>query len=660
MNPYQYLLYRRGFVFSESPVSPPHETWPLKQVSSFWFSYDPITPCHLIQQDDGWCLLFGVVNDLFNPEMGGHKLTQSLLTQFIRSDDAFCEMLDGLTGRFLLVVSNCHTTRVYQDACGMRSVFYSTEERILSSHLELLVDQMQHPAIPQFHLLNLLEKYTSYHLPGNITPYHHVYWLTPNTCLDLKTLSVRRFFPREPLVEGDPDRIYDEVIALATRQAEFFVRHYRTLVSLSGGRDSRLTLAFLRDVRDEVQFYTYFKSCDLGMDEMNSQVLLRDKQLAGDIARNLRLNHQFVELDYAQQTSAAYGHFVAVMARNTYQHHNYYLAWKYLHCIPPESLHINSLHQGNTRLVFKNRTWMFDQMNLEAMAVRYHRDAAEDPDVKAYFRRYAAVTQFDQILNWNPFDLFHWEYRKGIWAPTVLLEADAAFDTICLFGNRYLLNKLFQLPESHLIEDRDFWEIFRRRWPILMFWPVNNEPAPLYTFPVGGLSLEGCSVEGRSIEGARLNTYRKSEEDGILFYLNRNPPKKGDQVVFSKPLEIEPGQGYYLACEITSPCTRLSLKRNMHYTVTLGSQLVCREDVAAWGGTNLIQILFEAQGAIMPLTVAVTAQQDCGPLRSGSVARVFIQHITLRPMPYHGIVRARCSSPFSTLAVPDFNREDLI
>lgn len=631
----------------------------MKRIQSFWFSYDPIAPCAIIEQDQGGCLLLGMANDLLDPVMDSQKLALSLLVRFLRSEEDFYKLLDRLTGRFLVVVSNGYTTQVYQDACGMRNVFYSTQDRILSSHLELLVDQMQERPTPQRHLLNYLQKYTSYYLPGNITPYENVYWLTPNTTLDLEDMSVSRFFPREPLVEGKPEVIYDEVVDLLTRQAEFIVRRYRTLISLSAGTDSRSTLALLRDVRDGTRFFTYFKSCDLGKDEMNARVLLQDKITARDIARNLRLNHTLVDVDYAQQDSPDYCNFASVMARNTYQHHNFYLAWKCLQSLPSNHLHIFSMHQGIPKRIYLQKVDLLDEITSSSMAYCYHRDAADDSEVENHFSEFAAVTQLDQNLNWNPYDLFYWEYRMGVWAPTVPLESDAAFDTFCLFNNRFLLNKIFELPESHLQEYRIYSEIYKRKWPILAYWTINDGPSPIHQFPVGGLSLDDCSLVGRSAEGDRLNVYRRSSEDGILFYLNLNPPKKGDHVTFTKPLTTIPGQGYFLAFKIVSPYVRPGYTGRMRINFLLGNRLIGWEDVADWGQTNLIQILFEAQAETTPMTVEVAAQKDCEKWSWGSAARVFVHEINFHPISYQGDMRANCSSPFSELAVRGFTRDDI-
>lgn len=657
-NPYLNLLYKRGFVLADRPVNSPHTHWPVRQLPGYWLCYDPLNSLTVVEHEDRWCALLGMVIDVFDPELTPQQIVSNLVKHACSSYTAFLDYLDYLNGRFILILGDRIEARLYQDACGMRSVFYSTEHCLVSSHLDLLSKFLSKAMIDE-NIIEYIAKYSSYHLPGFFTPIQNTRILTPNTSLNLSNRQVERFFPREPLSPKHPDQVFDTVDRLLSVQADLLSRNFQLMVSLTAGLDSRTTLALFKKVRDQVLFFTYFKSNESGLDEMNSDVLQQDKKIAQEIATNLDLHHILIELDYQNQDGRAYQQFQQVMNRNTYLHHNHYLAKEYLDKLPHDRLHIRS----NINEIFRNfyqkqiKTPMPAGFPPETMAFCYSNKARHDEKIQEYFAHFAAIVGFDEIYNYDPFDMFYWEYRLGHWHANLLLESDNAHNTYCLFNNRIILKTILSLPRSLLAENYILHRLIDKHWPLLRYWPINFDKKGDELFSFGEINLEDGEVFASTAEGDPIPFYITHKGHRALFYIDVNAPKKGDHLVFRKRIPVETGSGYLMVLGIQSPYERRKLRGRMEYLVKLDGVEICYEDIADWSQLNLIQIVFQAQSNECVLEVEIRALRDCETWNWGRAAKVVVQSVSLQEIDYYGKTMATHSSPFTKQAVEKFPNE---
>ncbi len=94
-------------------------------------------------------------------------------------------------------------------------------------------------------------------MPANYSPVENVLVLTPNTFLDSKNKTVVRFWPRENLENNTLDNVVESVIKYTDIQLKLLKNKYKIINSLSGGMDSRRTLALLKEHVDDITFFTY-------------------------------------------------------------------------------------------------------------------------------------------------------------------------------------------------------------------------------------------------------------------------------------------------------------------------------------------------------------------------------------------------------------------
>ena len=651
-NPFYSLLYKRGFILADRPVDGPHPHWPVTELPGYWLCYDPLNSLIVVKHEDHWCALLGMVLDIFDPGLSPDHIVSTLIQKASVSFTAFLDYFDTLSGRFLLILGNDKEAKIFQDACGMRSVFYSTEHHITASHAQLLTSYLPNSCIDE-RFAGLLDRYTPFYLPGFFTPYKNVRALTPNTCLNITTLSIERFFPREPLEEQGPQEVFDYVDQLVFRQANYLSENSPLMVSITAGLDSRMTLSLLKDVRSQIQFFTYYKTNNNGLDTMKSPVLLRDKEVAQSIARNLELNHQVIEVNYDKQSAEEYRLFEQMMNRHTFMHHNHYLAKMYLDQLPPKRLHIRSNIHGVFRYYYRGikSIRLPESISPYTMALCYSQEAAKEARIQEYFTEFFHTTQFQQMYNYPPYDMLYWEYRLGTWHANLLLESDISHETFCLFNNRTLLKTMLSLPSRFHEEDYVLHRLVDKHWPVLKYWPINDKRNDDSLFAFGMLNRNDGEVIAHSSKGEKTPVFFKQLNGHALFHLDINAPEKGDRLVFRKPIAVENGQGYKLSLVVQSPYEKRTLQGRIEYAVKLGGVEIIKEDIAAWDQPNLIQVVFTAADPQCVLEVEIRVLKDCEEKNWGRAAKIVVQSVHLKKVNYRDKIKANASSPFSQLSV---------
>jgi len=471
--------------------------------------------------------------------------------------------------------------------------------------------------------------------------------------------KIKRFFPREPLGQEEGLSVYSEIEPLMISQIEKLVERFQLLTSLSAGLDSRATLALLKKYVGEVLFFTYFKENDDGLDVMNSQTLAKDYQTASDITQNLRLNLVPLPLDYKELKTNDYKEFDFILKKNTFLHHNHYLAWQYFNKLPKNGLHLRSNVNEIFKGFYRGLQTLPQSINAENMAACYSKKAIGDTFIQSCFQNFIETVDFDAHYNYDPYDLFYWEYRLGIWHSSVLLESDVSHDTFCLFNNRWILTKILSLPPTILDEHYFLHQVINNKWPVLNYWPINGDDGKSKPLLQDGINLQNAVIEGFSLSDEPLPVYSKKDNDQALFYLDVNAPEKGDRVSFTLDLPVVPEQGYFLTLLLRSPYLRRKLRGRMRYEIILDNMLIGSEDIADWNNENQIQIVFQAEKEICELKIRVCAQTDCEPWHWGIAGKIIIGRMELKKNDYKGLKKANATSPFTMISVESLLAKEL-
>ena len=154
------------------------------------------------------------------------------------------EGLYDVGGRFLVLSHHDGRLMVHGDACGTRAVFAmpGTSGTWLASQPHLLethAGARRDPAVDQL----LWDSPGADCWPGDLTPFPGVRMLLPNHRLDLADGIPERFWPLAPIEQRSTERTAHEMAAILKGLVEAVMRRGPVTVALTGGYDSRITLA---------------------------------------------------------------------------------------------------------------------------------------------------------------------------------------------------------------------------------------------------------------------------------------------------------------------------------------------------------------------------------------------------------------------------------
>lgn len=442
------------------------------------FSHDPGQATELIRASntDHWILVHGLCLYAGEDERdlsSGQRLIEALTV----GRESFLDLLDVLGGRHIVLAGDSSSFALYQDATGMRSVYFSAEAELVASHAHLVNEIQEHAArTPDQGCNGFLKSWDR-------TPWLGISGLLPNHELSVPEFSVTRFFPRGEnayRLWTMADRVTAYLALFKNEWRQFEKRGFDPVLSITGGNDSRTNLALLSERAEGVRTFTYAASKDIKSAWADSTRL--DRQIVEEIKDCIPLDHRFFEVRASDRKSDQIPR--DILARNTLGNHGSWLLPYYLSNFPEENvIHI----RGNTYGVYKAPWHAAEDNNhiaglrtLHRMLTRGDRGHEAPESREAHFMDGVRRWQYDgDIFGYHRNELLYWEMRLGRWASEIYNETDLAFPTFDPTNVRRMLEIAlsFTLEEKR---DKVFQsEVVNAAYPLLNF-PGKNQPENLY------------------------------------------------------------------------------------------------------------------------------------------------------------------------------------
>lgn len=210
--------------------------------------------------------------------------------------EAYRECFDQLTGVFFFAVIENDSVTAACDCAGMLGANYAVinSAKCFSAYSQLIADIY---GLKEDVYVSKLKKSKLFHwygwyLPGDLTPYSEVKRIVPNTEVRVcDNVSINRFFPRKPYEEVSGTAYDTQVKAICTVMnntmkliADKWKKPY---ISLTGGTDSKTTLACANGVQDSFKYFSYIS---LPREET-------DALAAQKICKSLGLEHHIYRID---------------------------------------------------------------------------------------------------------------------------------------------------------------------------------------------------------------------------------------------------------------------------------------------------------------------------------------------------------------------------
>ena len=623
------MKFKRGYVFAEASEDIQIDTkamgWSTLSFCNYELHYDPLNKAVKYEDENNSFLILGYAIDLIHNTSNLSDICKHMVSRVSESESSLFEYLDYLSGRYLIIYNYDNQMKILSDATGMMSIVYSKTHKIISSHVKLASTITK--AAPNDKIQESWKaKYGGHYIPGHFTPYSDIYFLTPNTYFNITNDKVVRFFPRKELEMLPVDNIVNDISDLVKNQLHILHKDFQHIIfSLTAGIDSRTTLALSKEMAKDIDFFTYYK-----IDENNNlpvKSLEIDKIVVEDIVYNLGLKHKFLPLKL-EDTSTDFRNFAEIIKDNVIKPHNFKLAKFYHNQFSDQDIHIRSNILEIGRYFYRNKYQLPKELSIEALSLCFSPKAHDDTTITDLFKEYCDVVQMTETYNYDPYDLFYWEYRMGIWHSLVLLESDISHNTFIPFNSRHILNLFLSVEESHKKNFTIFKKLIKMNWPVLEHWGINTLEKPIDKL-ANQQDRYGENLLGFKIASNAPYSVKKTERY-ITFLLKESAPKKGDYVECSKAFKTVPNKQYLFMLNVLSPYENPKNTGRLKYQVLVDDTPIFEEDIAYWRESNCISIPFKASRVSTRISVKVTAIKDCEQWSWGRAGKITVERLLFR------------------------------
>ncbi|MDT8327035.1 MAG: hypothetical protein RQ750_06585 [Roseovarius sp.] len=248
-------VFRYQFRLSlEAPA--PCAAWRGKRVGKWHLHHCPDLRAHEIVLGNGTKagVVLGVAVDATGQVLKGKTKLAGI------SDlDALERYIEGLAGRFIVVIAAFDHERVYFDPTGGLTAVYSPEDSVVASSVHVLARRDIAPN-ETVTADQVLARETQFILGETCD--RHCHRIRANHYLDLATLDLVRHWPRaEDAFTEDSMSREDMIAGISERLAQIIGAlsgGFTTALPISGGTDSRILLAASRDCLDQIEhFYVH-------------------------------------------------------------------------------------------------------------------------------------------------------------------------------------------------------------------------------------------------------------------------------------------------------------------------------------------------------------------------------------------------------------------
>jgi hypothetical protein len=462
----QRLCYRRQFLMSRAPITALGD-WNSLEVDQYYLYSHPDLDVHELSDAKKTIVLIGYLFDPFDYTKGNSDILMDIISKS-RSFRDFILAIKPYAGRYVLVYEDETCLKLVQDALSLREVYYSTKRNLIvcgsqpnliATYSNPKLRKTKNPEVVSF-LVNHMKWVRNGRLwVGDGSYYDQINHLLPNYCLDLRSLSVQRYWPNTELRTLDLDETVKRACSFLQGTLKAVTHRHSVMMAVTAGTDSRTLLAASREIADKIYFF------------INNQGELNDKRADLRIPQMLfsRINLPFHVHDVPPHVDAE---FKKVFLNNTFFASERILPTIFNVYFRNHGDKINILGVGE----IGRALWGDEPKNLSAYYLAY---------VLRYKKSRYAIRQCQQWLeevlptarklHLNIMTLLLWEQLLGNWGVVGNSESDIAIEEFDPYDSHYLYETLLSVDEKCIKGDRHavFREMIRRMWPELLEYPIN-------------------------------------------------------------------------------------------------------------------------------------------------------------------------------------------
>jgi hypothetical protein len=460
------LINRKQFFFGHDKIA--SENWiSTSMPDGNILSTHPDLECTQVTKNGFQVTLLGYLLDP-NRVQDGNEQILTRLCETANTIPQLIDLTDPLSGRWILFIYHLEEAVVMNDPAGLRAVFYyldsvgkvwlASQPGLLAQKFGLQVSPEAAEFITSPRYLQRKERWFT----GDSSLFAKVQHLLPNHLFDLKSKTVRRFWPTQPLQRISLEQGVEQVASILKNSV--LSAHHRgpLAMSMSSGVDSRMIFSACKDLSPEIYFFSMmYRSHTEESDDI---------RVPRAIAKQLNLTHHVLDSRgemgekfkpiYSQQvTGIDYDWGAIVEQRNEFVPRNslvlkgsiseivrcrYFATGAYPYRVTLPRM-VNLMNVGYTSLVYDTlQGWMREAIGCET-------------------------------LNYRLLDLLSWECEVGNYISLGQMLYDLAQEDFCPLNNRQLLRLMLGVDEKyrsyplHIMERK----VIGYLWPELLEFPFT-------------------------------------------------------------------------------------------------------------------------------------------------------------------------------------------
>ena len=470
-------LFCRGFLFTSDEVDlkayPFYGLWNQIRLQDYQIIVSPKQHCYTVSNDSATILLAGHAYDPFSMSEDENVILAELLKLYSKENvgnasSMFWEKINALTGVFTIIVIDQKSVLIIGDASGMQTTFYTVHKGkvYVSSHTNLIGDLLELECDPYVEqLINYrFFKLLGNSLPGNLTQFNKVKRVIPNHYVKIEkgSLNVKRFYWPQKL-EKTESEIVEETVCILHNNMELISRKWKKpAISLTGGCDSKTTLACTNGLYDHFRYFSY----------ISSDAEKVDAEAAKKICDSLGLEHRtYIIPEDGIEKSEVVSEILNWNTGNIrYSHPNDVRKRIVFADTKDFDVEVKSWASEIGRAYYSKRfhgRTDFGEMTPRKCTTLYKfflhdRKLVRQTDkvFEGYIRRYFEQAKVDPV-EWQ--EQFFWEFRVPSWNGLVITgEHRYSFDITIPYNNRRIFELLLSVPIEDRITDRVYKDIRER------------------------------------------------------------------------------------------------------------------------------------------------------------------------------------------------------
>lgn len=477
---YREKLYIRGFLLTDAEIDdrdyPFYGKWKNMKLGGKTLLVHPLQSV-FVQERGGITMCF--VGHAYNPisvVASEDEILKTCLELVERDEEQLWKYFNELTGVFTFFWLEGAQVNIVDDASGMQTTFYTAKNRKLyvCSHTKLIGDLLNLEFDPY---VKRLINYKFFpllgnSLPGDITQYIDLKRVTPNfcCCYEKGEFKNRRFFtPYEE--KKSMEELADECARILHNTMQLISEKWsRPAISLTGGCDSRTTLACAAGLYDKFSYYSYNSAEDERV----------DCKAAETICKAVGIKHKIYPIPQSVEEEDHYNVVAKILRWNRgdllESHANDIRKRITLDKIHDFDIEVKSWASEIGRAYFSKRfngrKNFPEEPSGRACTTMYKfflHDRKLVADTDRIFEKF--IAEFYQQAERNPipwFEQFFWEFRVPAWNGLVITgEHRYAADITIPYNNRVLLTLLLSVSIEDRINDKLYESIRKKMNPAI-------------------------------------------------------------------------------------------------------------------------------------------------------------------------------------------------